>query len=186
MISLSAYTQIVRSETPRIRYIRMWRFILFNPLLLEWKREILCCPARNQSIHPPFSLFPSSTLYVDIYATLNYLLLNSEVEVVVSVSVAQNCCKEFVDNKLTRFPETKLGLVGIISSINASSRLPRCMVTSPIKREDKADTLKSIEPAAVASNSGCGLPSGHRRQPSNKNPLRVRYRVRSSQSQPIS
>ena len=48
---------------------------------------------------------------MDIYATLNYLLLNSEVEVVVSVSVAQNCCKELVDNKLTRFPEPNFDLL---------------------------------------------------------------------------
>ena len=35
------------------------------------------------------------------------------------------------------------------------------MVTSPIKRKDKADTLVVIEPNAVVDKiSGCGLPSG--------------------------
>ena len=42
------------------------------------------------------------------------------------------------------------------------------MVTSPIKRKDKADTLYTIEQAAVVKISGCGLPSGLTN-------LRVRY-----------
>ena len=42
------------------------------------------------------------------------------------------------------------------------------MVTSPIIRKVKADTLGAIEHAAVAYNSGCGLPSGLTN-------LRVRY-----------
>ena len=66
-----------------------------------------------------------------------------------------------IPNKANFWSNKLIGFDFVILVQLASSGFTRCIVTSPLKRKDKADTLVAIiELSAVGQLQGCSLPSG--------------------------